>query len=413
MKKQNKRVIIALLDSVGIGYAHDSKDYGDKSKGGDWGSNTVGHILQRYPNAKLTNLFNLGLFNAFNLSVKHNGTFDEFKLKESLNPTASYGFAVEVSKGKDTITGHWELMGCPLDVDWGYFTNPTDSFPKVLLDEIFKKARDAGININGSYGNCSASGTDIINKFGEDHMKSGLPIFYTSADSVLQIAAHEETFGLANLYTLCKIAREELYKYNIGRVIARPFVGNNPSNFKRTGNRKDYSITPPHPTLLNIMEENKGEVVAIGKISDIFCGSGITKYVKSSELDNLFNDTLKEVKNNENYSIIFTNFVNFDSDFGHRRDIKGYCEALEYFDSRLPELLESLQDNDLLVVLADHGNDPSWYGTDHTREHVPVLFYQKDKSAKSFGKLDTFADVAQSIASYLALPKLKFGKSVL
>lgn len=402
-----KRVIIMLLDSVGIGHSHDSALYGDKTKGGDHGANTLGNILLQHPNMLITNLTNLGLLNSFNLSVQHNNTQNKYVVNACANPTASHGFAIETSVGKDTITGHWELMGCPVDFEWGYFTNPTNSFPQNLLNTLYTKG-----NITGSLGNCVASGTDIINKFGQEHIQTLKPIFYTSADSVFQIAANEEHFGLQNLYKLCEIAREELYKDNIGRVIARPFTGDNPSNFKRTGNRKDYSIAPSHPTVLNTLLKNNGQVVAIGKVADIFANSGISKSIKASGLTNLFNATLTEIKKEPVVpTIVFTNFVDFDSEFGHRRDVVGYKNALEYFDSRLPEALNLLTENDLLVIIADHGNDPTWYGTDHTREHVPVLFYNKATSPKNLGQLNSFSDVAQSIATYLNLPKLKHGKS--
>lgn len=402
-----KRVIIMLLDSVGIGHSHDSALYGDKTKGGDHGANTLGNILLQHPNTLITNLTNLGLLNSFNLSVQHNNTQNKYVVNPCANPTASYGFAIETSVGKDTITGHWELMGCPVDFEWGYFTNPTNSFPQNLLNTLYTKG-----NIAGSLGNCVASGTDIINKFGEEHIKTLKPIFYTSADSVFQIAASEEHFGLQNLYNLCEIAREELYKDNIGRVIARPFTGNNPTNFKRTGNRKDYSIAPSNATVLNTLVENNGQVIAIGKVADIFANSGISKSIKASGLTDLFNATIAEIKKEPVVNtIVFTNFVDFDSEFGHRRDVVGYKNALEYFDSRLPEALSLLTENDLLVIIADHGNDPTWYGTDHTREHVPVLFYNKATSPKNLGQLNSFSDVAQSIATYLNLPKLKHGKS--
>jgi phosphopentomutase len=392
-----KRAIILMLDSFGVGYAKDADKYGDV------GANTFGHIIKAYPDIKVPNMAKMGLVN-----ILKNSSKEDFNLKIEQNPIAHYGYAIETSNGKDTPSGHWELMGCPVSFDWGYFRDENTPFSKELLEKILSKA-----GLKGSLGNSIASGTAIIEDFGEEHIKTGFPIFYTSTDSVFQIACHEETFGLDNLYNLCKIAREELYDYNIGRVIARPFLGDNKATFKRTGNRKDYSINPPSETLLDVMKNNKGQVVSIGKISDIFAGNGITKAVKSSTLPNLVDDTIKQVKEVKDYSIIFTNFVDFDSEYGHRRDVKGYKEALEYFDSRLPEILAHVGEDDLVVLLADHGNDPTWKGTDHTREHVPVIFYNKKLGGKDIGVLNTFADVGQTIATYLGLPKLKHGSSFL
>ncbi len=397
-----KRAIILLMDSVGIGCSHDAEKYGDK------GANTIGHILEHYPDTNLKNLSTLGLIYTLQDSC---GSNYKHPLGD-LTPHTIYGYGVETSKGKDTPSGHWELMGCPVNFDWGYFIaekgKENSIFPQELLDILVKKG-----NLKGYLGNRAGSGTQIIDELAEEHIKTGKPIFYTSADSVFQIAAHEEHFGLENLYKLCKIAREELYKYNIGRVIARPFIGNKVGEFKRTGNRKDYSIEPHENTLLDIAKNNGKKVVSIGKISDIFAARGITKAIKSSTLPNLCNDSIKAIKEEKDVSIIFTNLVDFDSEYGHRRNVKGYKEALEYFDSRLPEVLENLQDDDLLIITADHGCDPTWKGTDHTREYVPFLLYSKSFDTKNIGKRDTFSDLGQSIATYLDLPPLKHGKSFL
>lgn len=402
-----KRAIILLMDSLGIGYSHDAEIYEDI------GANTLGHILEQYPNTNLKNLSNLGLIHSLKESCK--STFKDptfgYPLVQA-NKNSIYGYGVETSRGKDTPSGHWELMGCPVDFDWGYFRATQGSknkiFPQELLDILVKKA-----NLKGYLGICAGSGTEIIDTFGEEHIKTNKPIFYTSADSVFQIAAHEEHFGLENLYNLCKIAREELYKYNIGRVIARPFIGEKLGEFKRTGNRKDYSIEPHEQTLLDIAKANGKKVTSIGKISDIFAGKGISKSIKSSTLPNLGNDTIKAIKEELDSSIIFTNFVDFDSEYGHRRDVKGYKEALEYFDSRLPEIMANLKDDDMLIITADHGCDPTWKGSDHTREHVPFLAYNKYFTTKNIGKRETFSDLGQSIANYLELPPLKHGKSFL
>ncbi|MDR0484982.1 MAG: phosphopentomutase [Alphaproteobacteria bacterium] len=394
-----KRAIILMMDSVGIGYSHDADKYGDV------GSNTLLHIIKKYPQINIDNLASLGIIHSLKASSAEAN--QAILPSVALNPHAIYGYGVEISNGKDTPSGHWELMGCPVLFDWGYF-HDTPVFPPQLLETILKKA-----NLEDSLGNCISSGTVILDEFGEEHIKTGKPIFYTSADSVFQIAAHEEHFGLEKLYTLCKIAREELYQYNIGRVIARPFIGEKKGEFKRTGNRKDYSIKPHEKTLLDVAVENGKRVVSIGKIADIFADQGISKSIKSSTLKNLYDDTLKTVKEEKEASIIFTNFVDFDSEYGHRRDVKGYKEALEYFSNRLPEVLNILSDEDLLVIVADHGNDPTWTGTDHTREHVPFLLYNKNFKNKDIGRRETFSDLSQSIASFLNLPTLKHGKSFL
>jgi phosphopentomutase len=242
-------------------------------------------------------------------------------------------------------------------------------------------------------------------------MRTGQPIFYTSADSVFQIACHEESFGLENLYNLCIIAREELADYNIGRVIARAFVGTGPSDFARTGNRRDYAVEPPAKTVLDKMKEAGGEVVSVGKIADIYAHCGITQKVKATGLEALFDATLEQVKLAGDKTIVFTNFVDFDSHYGHRRDIAGYAKALEYFDSRLPEMLELLSEDDLLILTADHGCDPSWKGSDHTRERVPVLAYGGGLAAGSLGRRNSFADIGQSIASYFKLEPMEYGES--
>jgi phosphopentomutase len=265
----------------------------------------------------------------------------------------------------------------------------------------------------GYLGNCHASGTEILDRLGEKHMRSGKPIFYTSADSVFQIACHEETYGLDKLYELCKLARQLLEPYNIGRVIARPFVGSKAGEFKRTGNRHDYAVEPPMPTLLDRMKAAGGDVISIGKIADIYAGCGITQQHKATGLDELWDMTLAQVKTAADQSIIFTNFVDFDSSYGHRRDVAGYAAALEYFDSRLPELLALLLPGDRVVLTADHGCDPIWTGTDHTREHVPVIFYGDTVQPQDLGMRDTFADIGQTIAAYHGLPVLDYGSNCL
>jgi phosphopentomutase len=321
----------------------------------------------------------------------------------------AYGYASEISSGKDTPSGHWEIAGVPVLFDWGYFTNTTNSFPQDLLNKIISRAK-----LPGYLGNCHSSGTIILDELGEEHMASGKPIFYTSADSVFQIACHEETFGLDKLYEVCEIARDELNKgnYNIGRVIARPFLGNKSGEFVRTGNRHDLAVEPPAPTMIKkLVDEKQGTVVSIGKIADIYAQVGITKKVKATGLEALFNSSLEEIKQAKDNTIVFTNFVDFDSSYGHRRDVSGYAAALEYFDSRLPEMLALIKPGDLLIISADHGCDPTWPGTDHTREHIPVIVYGDSVPVGSLGHRETFADIGQSVADYFDLSPMDYGKS--
>ncbi|TDR78352.1 phosphopentomutase [Paludibacterium purpuratum] len=403
-----KRAIILILDSLGIGAAADAEHFGDV------GSNTLGHIARdaaaglldrggRSGPLQLPNLTRLGLAHACELSC---GEFPAGVTR--LEPIGAYGYAKELSSGKDTPSGHWEIAGVPVLFDWGYFTDRDNSFPAELLDAIVERA-----GLPGFLGNCHASGTEILDRLGEEHMKTGKPIFYTSADSVFQIACHEETFGLERLYQLCKITRELLEPYNIGRVIARPFVGTGRGQFARTGNRKDLAVEPPAPTVLKKLADAGGAVVSVGKIADIYAHVGITRAVKATGLDQLWDVTLDEVRQAPDRSIVMTNFVDFDSSYGHRRDTAGYAAALEAFDRRIPEILALLSDDDILILSADHGCDPTWTGTDHTREHIPVLCYGKKVPAGSLGGRDTFADIGQSVASHLGLPPMDYGTSFL
>jgi len=412
-----KRTIFLLLDSLGIGASHDAQQFegslADGTTFNDVGANTLGSIAKLCATGQadigrkgplfIPNLTKLGLAHACQ------GSSGEFPmgLDESIVPVSAYGHAQEISTGKDTPSGHWEITGAPVLYEWGYFKDKQNSFPKELLDAIVERS-----GIPGYLGNCHSSGTVILDQLGEEHVKSGKPIFYTSSDSVFQIACHEESYGVEALYELCEIVRELLEPYNIGRVIARPFIGDAPGNFARTGNRHDYSVLPPTTTLLDRMEKSGGEVVSIGKISDIFAAQGITQAIKATGLEALFDATLQSLKDAKKDTIIFTNFVNFDADFGHRRDVAGYAAALEYFDTRLPEMLELMEDDDLLVLSADHGCDPTWPGSDHTREHIPVIFYGKDVTAGSVGLRETFADIGQTIAEYHQLPDLEYGKSI-
>ena len=397
-----KRAIVLVLDSFGIGATADADRFGDA------GADTLGSIARvRAASGKplrLPNLARLGLFEA--------GKASSGEYAAGAGPvdgiTGAYGYAEELSSGKDTPSGHWEIAGVPVLFDWGYFTDRENTFPPELLDALIERA-----GLPGVLGNCHASGTTIIAELGEEHMRTGKPIVYTSADSVFQIAAHEETFGLQRLYDLCDIARELVDDYRIGRVIARPFVGDSPETFQRTGNRRDLT-TPPHaPTVLDELVAKGGEVISIGKIADIYAHQGITKKIKATGNAALFDATLAALDDAPGNSIVFTNFVDFDMLYGHRRDVDGYAEALEYFDRRLPELEAKLQDGDVLILTADHGCDPTAEGSDHTREHIPVLVAGERVTPGSLGKRDTFADIGQSLASYFGLEPMEYGTSFL
>ena len=391
------------MDSFGIGATADAERFGDAD------ADTFGHIAGvRAESAagplKLPNLARLGLYHA---SRDSTGEFPAGATPD-VDIIGAYGYAEELSSGKDTPSGHWEIAGVPVLFDWGYFTDKTDTFPRALLDKLIERAELPGV-----LGNCHSSGTTIIAELGEEHVRTRKPIVYTSADSVFQIACHEEAFGLQRLYDLCDIARELVDDYNIGRVIARPFVGDNAGNFVRTGNRRDLT-TPPHAaTVLDKLVADGGEVISVGKIADIYAHSGITKKVKATGNAALFDATLEEVREAADNSIIFTNFVDFDMLYGHRRDSEGYAAALEYFDKRLPELLELMHDDDILVITADHGCDPTWRGTDHTREHIPVLAYGAGIKAGALGKRETFADIGQTLATYFRLSPMDYGTSFL
>ncbi len=406
-----KRVFIMVLDSFGIGASSDAAEFGDA------GSDTLGHIAEACFNGKadtgrkgplhLPNLTALGLGRA---AEQSSGRFPP-GLDPSANIIGAWAYASEISKGKDTPSGHWEIAGVPVLFDWGYFSDAENSFPETLLNTLVERA-----GLAGWLGNCHASGTVILDQLGEEHIKTGKPIFYTSADSVFQIACHEEHFGLERLYALCDIAREVLTDggYNIGRVIARPFVGNKPGEFVRTGNRHDLAVEPPAPTVLRkLVDEKGGEVIAIGKIADIYAHVGITQKIKATGLDALFDATIAAMKTSPDNSIVFTNFVDFDSSWGHRRDVAGYAGGLELFDRRLPELMEQVCQGDILILTADHGCDPTWHGSDHTREHIPVLIYGPEVTPGFRGHRRTFADIGQTVAKYFGLSAMEYGESIL
>jgi phosphopentomutase len=392
------RAALLILDSLGIGALPDAERFGDA------GADTLGHIAAHSNPLRVPNLQRLGLGLAARLaSGRLPAGFDP-----DVTPIGTWGAARELSTGKDTTSGHWEMTGVPMLEDWGYFAEHENSMPATLLDAIAARA-----DIPGWLGNCHASGTTIIAELGAEHVRSGKPIVYTSADSVLQIAAHEGAFGLERLYRLCEIAREHVDEYRIGRVIARPFVGDSAATFKRSHNRHDYSTPPPAPTLLDRLCAAGGAVHGIGKIPDIFAHSGISHEVKAHGIDGLFDATLDTLARCGDRGLVFTNFVDFDSEYGHRRDVAGYAAALEYFDTRVPELLSQLRPDDLLILSADHGNDPTWRGSDHTREYIPILACGAGLRAGSIGIRDTFADIGQSLAAHLGVAPLAYGTSFL
>ena len=402
------RTIILLMDSFGIASAHDAEAFGDK------GSDTLGHIAEWFvKNRKdaagkvlplqLPNLAAHGLERAAELSRGN-------ALPASLGAEHTIGactYAEEVSRGKDTLSGHWEIAGVPVDFDWGYFPDKPKCFPQDLVDALIEKG-----NLPGILGESHASGTEIIKELGEEHMRTDKPIVYTSADSVLQIAAHEEAFGLDRLYELCKLAYDLVQPYKIARVIARPFVGTCSADFVRTTNRHDYAVPAPQDTLLDKIIAGGGYVYAVGKIADIFAHRGITKHYAAGGLDKLIDATKQAIKDAPEKTLVFTNFVDFDSSYGHRRDPKGYGEALEYFDRRLPEILSLLQEDDLVLITADHGNDPTWIGTDHTRERTPILFFGAGVQKAELEPLHTFADLGQTIAEYMGVAHVATGKTI-
>ena len=396
------RAIVCILDSFGIGGAPDAKDYTDGHGHSDVGSDTLGHIAEKH-DLSLPNLDALGLGAAARLSTG--------RVPRGLTDTPKggrFGVGREVSKGKDTPSGHWEIAGVPVPFAWGYFPQTIPTFPEELIEALIKNAKLPGI-----LGNKHASGVPIVQEFGEEHIRTGKPICYTSIDSVFQIAAHEEHFGLQRLYEVCEEAFKLTSNLMIGRVIARPFTGETRETFKRTGNRRDFAIPPPEPTLLDRVKAAGRNVFAIGKISDIYAGSGVTHKIKASGNMVLFDRTLEAMDMATDGDYIMTNFVDFDQEYGHRRDVAGYAQALEAFDARLPELIAKMRDDDLLVLTADHGNDPTWIGTDHTREQVPILVFSPSLSAGTVGLRHTFADIGESVAHWLGLAPGKHGRSFL
>lgn len=384
-----KRVFLIVMDSVGIGEAPDAAKFGDE------GADTIGHIAEKMNGLKMPNMGKLGLSNIREIKG----------IKRADQPMAFYTKMQEASNGKDTMTGHWEIMGLNIQTPFRVFP---DGFPDELISELESRTGRKII------GNKPASGTEILVELGEEHMKTGALIVYTSADSVLQIAAHEDIIPIEEQYKICKIARELTLdeKYMVGRVIARPFIGE-PGNFQRTSNRHDYALKPFDRTVMNELADGGLDVVAIGKISDIYDGEGVTEAIRTtSNMDGM--DKLIETFDKEFTGLSFVNLVDFDALFGHRRDPEGYGKALEEFDERLPEVFEKMQDGDLLIITADHGNDPVHHGTDHTREYVPLLVYSKDmEEGKELPVSETFADIGATIADNFNVKMPVYGKSFL
>ena len=388
-KQQFKRVHLIVLDSVGIGESPDASAFGDE------GADTLGHIGEAMGGLRMPNMGKLGLSNIS--EIRGISVEDE--------PLAFYGKMQEASVGKDTMTGHWEIMGLNIDKPFKVYPN---GFPQELIAELEQRIGRKVI------GNIPASGTAIIDDFGQEHMETGAIIVYTSADPVLQIAAHEDIIPIEEQYRICEIARELTLEpeFLVGRIIARPFVGE-PGNFTRTTNRHDYALKPFNRTVMNELVSADYDVMAIGKISDIFNGEGITESVRTvSNMDGV--DKLLDVMKKDFSGLSFTNLVDFDALFGHRRDPIGYGNALQEFDARLPEILELLREDDLLIITADHGNDPTYPGTDHTREYVPLIVYSP--SFKTGGEMplnETFSDIGATIAENFDVKVPEFGKSFL
>lgn len=383
----SKRVIIFVLDSVGIGALPDSEKFGDVDV------NTLGHIAEQSENFKIDNLKKLGIGNIPGLDA----------IEKTEKPLAAFGRLAEVSEGKDTTSGHWEIAGLHL-------MEPFKTYPNGFPDEVIKKFEEA----TGRKVICNkpASGTTIIKELGEQHVKTGDVIVYTSADSVFQIAAHEDVVPLEELYEMCEFAREMLRgEHQVARVIARPFVGKDADSFVRTSNRHDYSLDPFGKTILELAKDKGLDVEAVGKVVDIFNGVGITKSVHTKSNMDGIDQTIKFL-GRDTEGIIFTNLVDFDAKYGHRRNVQGYREALEAFDKRIPEILAAMNDDDIIIFTADHGNDPSYKGTDHTREYIPALIYGKEiKAGADIGTRESFADIAATIADIFNIEGLEHGKS--
>ncbi len=384
-----KNFIIVLLDGVGVG------ELPDANKFGDVGSSTLSNIAKSVNGLSLPNLQKLGLGNIVDIEG----------IERTSTPQASFGKMSEKAPGKDSVSGHWEIAGLELDFDFPYYPN---GFPKEIIDQFLELTGYKGI-----LGNKAASGTEIIVELGDEHVRTGFPIIYTSADSVFQVAAHEDVIPLERLYEICVIAREKIFinDDSIGRIIARPFIGES-GNYNRTTNRKDYALSPPSNTIMDLLKKEGIETFAIGKINDLFNHRGITQPVKSKSNEEGVEKLLQTIEQNSN-SFVFINLVDFDVYFGHRNDPEGFANALSYFDMRLPEILDLLDDDDALVITADHGNDPTTPSTDHSREYIPLLYFEKGKAGKDLGIRSTFADIGKSAANFFELETDLKGESFL
>lgn len=405
-----RRVLLLVLDSLGVGGARDAADFGDE------GANTLGHLAAACAAGRadleplsagpartgpllLPHLERLGLGAA---AFAATGEWPAgLERREAF--AGAYGCCDEESAGKDTPSGHWEMAGLPVPFDWGVFPPGPPSFPAALLEALIERA-----GLPGVLGDVAMSGTAILEELAAEHVRTGKPIVYTSADSVMQIAAHESHFGLERLYEVCLIARALVDEYGVGRVIARPFVGEEGS-WQRTLNRRDYTTPPHEATLLDRLVSDGGHVHGLGKISDIFAGRGITTAVKGGRNDAVFDATLEALGQAGDRSLIFSNFVDFDTLYGHRRDAVGYAACLEAFDRRLPELEAKLEAGDLVILTADHGCDPTWPGTDHTRERIPVVAFGPGIQSADLGVRSTFADIGQTVAAWLGMAPLAHG----
>ncbi len=394
------RAIIIVLNSVGCGDAEDAAAYGDQ------GADTLGHIveacalglgnrdgLRRGP-LKIPHLAALGLAHAMQASTgRASPGFDL-----ATRPRGQWGYGIETSHGKDTPSGHWEIAGTPVDFDWGYFPQTVPAFPASLTEALIAEGRLPGI-----LGNRHASGTVIIEELGQEHVRTGKPICYTSADSVFQIAAHEEAFGLERLYELCRIARRLCDPLNVGRVIARPFVGTSAKDFVRTANRKDFAVPPPNGNVLQRAAEAGRAIVSIGKIGDIFAHRDTGREIKGKSNDGNVDCLISALQDTPDGGLIFVNLVDFDTEWGHRRDVPGFAACLEAFDRRLSEIEAAMRTDDYCLITADHGNDPTYKGFDHTREHVPIVAFGAGAPAGPIGGRASLADIAETIAAKIGL----------
>lgn len=388
---QNKKAVCIVLDGVGIGAAPDAHRYNDE------GTNTLANTARVMGGLHLPNLSALGLGNIFDIQG----------VEKAEQPRASFGKMQEVSKGKDSTTGHWEICGIIMEKDFPYYPN---GFPESVIEK-FKKLTGC----KGVLGNKVASGTAIIDELGDEHVRTGFPILYTSADSVFQIAAHEDVIPLERLYEICELSRHQIMvdEHAVGRVIARPFIGTS-KNYKRTTNRRDFSLFPPKTTVLDLLFEKNIPTISIGKIDDLFAGKSLNIKIHTKSNAEGIEETIEQAKKNSN-GFIFTNLVDFDQSYGHRQDPKGMKEALEYFDAQLPRILETIGENDILFITADHGNDPTDNSTDHSREYVPILaFSRKKKIGENIGTRSSFADLGNTIAEFFEVERSVIdGKSFL